>query len=233
MGLAGAVSVCTNLQYRARSDAVGAIIVARGTMRVAIYARVSTGEQNPELQLRELRDYAERRGFIVHREYVEKVTGDLRRRKRAPEFEAMMADARRGRFDCVLVWKYDRFARSLGALVAALQEFRDLGIDFISHTQAIDTTTPMGRLFFHVIGSFAEFERDVIVERVRAGLANARAKGKRLGRPVRDPAAEQRVLALERDEGLSLRQIAAREGLSPSGVRKMLLRAEAAASPAA
>jgi DNA invertase Pin-like site-specific DNA recombinase len=164
---------------------------------------------------------------------VEKVTGDLRRRKRAPEFEAMMADARRGRFDCVLVWKYDRFARSLGALVAALQEFRDLGIDFISHTQAIDTTTPMGRLFFHVIGSFAEFERDVIVERVRAGLANARAKGKRLGRPVRDPAAEQRVLALKRDEGLSLRQIAAREGLSPSGVRKMLLRAEAAASPAA
>jgi DNA invertase Pin-like site-specific DNA recombinase len=202
-------------------------------MRVAIYARVSTGEQNPELQLRELRDYAERRGFIAHREYVEKVTGDLRRRKRAPEFEAMMADARRGRFDCVLVWKYDRFARSLGALVAALQEFRDLGIDFISHTQAIDTTTPMGRLFFHVIGSFAEFERDVIVERVRAGLANARAKGKRLGRPVRDPAAEQRVLALKRDEGLSLRQIAAREGLSPSGVRKMLLRAEAAASPAA
>jgi DNA invertase Pin-like site-specific DNA recombinase len=233
MGLAGAVSACTNLQYRARSDAVGAIIVARGAMRVAIYARVSTGEQNPELQLRELRDYAERRGFIVHREYVEKVTGDLRRRKRAPEFEAMMADARRGRFDCVLVWKYDRFARSLGALVAALQEFRDLGIDFISHTQAIDTTTPMGRLFFHVIGSFAEFERDVIVERVRAGLANARAKGKRLGRPVRDPAAEQRVLALKRDKGLSLRQIAAREGLSPSGVRKMLLRAEAAASPAA
>jgi DNA invertase Pin-like site-specific DNA recombinase len=202
-------------------------------MRVAIYARVSTGEQNPELQLRELRDYAERRGFIIHREYVETVPGDVRRRKRAPEFEAMMADARRRRFDCVLVWKYDRFARSLGALVAALQEFRDLGIDFISHTQAIDTTTPMGRLFFHVIGSFAEFERDVIVERVRAGLANARAKGKRLGRPIQDPAAEQRVLALKRDEGLSLRQIAAREGLSPSGVRKMLLRAEAAASPAA
>ena len=88
-----------------------------------------------------------------------------------------MADARRRRFDCVLVWKYDRFARSLGALVAALQEFRDLGMDFISHTQAIDTTTPMGRLFFHVIGSFAEFERDVIVERVQAGLANASAKG--------------------------------------------------------
>ena len=125
MGLAGAVSACTNLQYRARSDAVGAIIVARGAIRVAIYARVSTGEQNPELQLRELRDYAERRGFIVHREYVDQATGDVRRRKRAPEFDAMMADARRGHFDCVLVWKYDRFARCLGALVAA---FRSSGI---------------------------------------------------------------------------------------------------------
>jgi putative DNA-invertase from lambdoid prophage Rac len=128
----------------------------------------------------------------------------------------------------VLVWKYDRFARSLGALIAALAEFDALGIDFISHTQAIDTTTAMGRLFFHVIGSFAEFERETIVERVRAGLANARAKGKRLGRPVRDPAAAARVAALRR-EGLSLRQIAARERLSPSGVRKILQRAAAAA----
>jgi DNA invertase Pin-like site-specific DNA recombinase len=193
-------------------------------MRVAIYARVSTGEQSPELQLRELRDYAERRGFVVHREYVDHASGEVRRRRRAPTFEELMADARRRRFDCVLVWKYDRFARSLGALVAALQEFRDLGVDFISHTQAIDTTTPMGRLFFHIIGSFAEFEREVIVERVRAGLANARAKGKRLGRPVRDPGAQARIVALK-SEGLSLRQIAARERLSPSGVRKMLKQA--------
>ena len=196
-------------------------------LRVAIYARVSTNDQNPEAQLLALREYAATRGFAIHREYVDQVSGDMaRRRRRAPEFEALMADARRRRFDCLLVWKYDRFARSLGALIAALAEFNVLGIDFISHTQAIDTTTPMGRLFFHVIGSFAEFERDVIVERVKAGLANARAKGKRLGRPVQDPGAEQRVLAL-RDQGLSLRQIAAREGLSPSGVRKMLQRARA------
>lgn len=200
-------------------------------MRVAIYARVSTGEQNPEAQLLALRDYAATRGFAVHREYVDRISGDLaRRRRRAPEFEALMADARRRRFDCVLVWKYDRFARSLGALIAALAEFNVLGIDFISHTQAIDTTTAMGRLFFHVIGSFAEFEREIIVERVRAGLANARAKGKRLGRPVRDPAAAARIIALK-DEGLSLRQIAARERLSPSGVRKVLQRAEAAIVP--
>ncbi len=79
-------------------------------------------------------DYAGRRGFAVHREYVDQTSGDVRRRQRAPEFDALMADARRRRFDCVLVWKYDRFARSLGALIAALQEFRDLGVDFISHT---------------------------------------------------------------------------------------------------
>lgn len=194
--------------------------------RVAIYARVSTGEQSTDSQLHELRAYTEHRGFHVTREYVDQVSGDVRRRRRAPEFEALMADARRRRFDCVLVWKYDRFARTLGALIAALQEFRDVGVDFISHTQAIDTTTPMGRLFFHVIGSFAEFEREVIVERVKAGLANARAKGKRLGRPVRDPGAAARVAAL-RGDGMSLRAIAVAEGLSASGVRKMLLRASA------
>ena len=139
-----------------------------------------------------------------------------------------MTDARCRHFDCVLVWKYDRFRRSLGALITALAEFNALGIDFISHTQSIDTTTAMGRLFFHVIGSFAEFEREIIVERVRAGLANARAKGKRLGRSVADPSAGARIAAL-RPDGLSLRQIAARERLSPSGVRKILKRTDAAA----
>ena len=210
-----------------RTDLRSCAVPSR-SVRVAIYARVSTGDQSPEAQLLALREYAHTRGFAVHREYVDRISGDAaRRRRRAPEFEVLMADARRRRFDCVLVWKYDRFARSLGALIGALAEFNVLGIDFISHTQAIDTTTAMGRLFFHVIGSFAEFEREIIVERVCAGLANARAKGKRLGRPVRDPAAEARIIALK-DEGLSLRQIAARERLSPSGVRKVLQRAEAA-----
>ena len=105
-----------------------------------------------------------------------------------------MDDAARRVFDCVLVWKYDRFARSLSVLVVALQQFPTLGIDFISDTQNIDTTTPMGRLFYHVIGSFAEFERELIVERVRAGLANACAKGEILGRP-KDRSAEVRILA--------------------------------------
>jgi DNA invertase Pin-like site-specific DNA recombinase len=194
-------------------------------LRVAIYARVSTNDQNPEAQLLALREYAERRGFVVHREYIDRVSGEItQRRRRAPEFDALMIDARCRRFDCVLVWKYDRFTRSLGALITALAEFNVLGINFISHTQSIDTTTAMGRLFFHVIGSFAEFEREIIVERVRSGLANARAKGKRLGRPIGDPSAETRISALKR-EGLSLRKIAEREGLSASGVRKILKRA--------
>jgi DNA invertase Pin-like site-specific DNA recombinase len=189
-------------------------------MIAAIYARVSTADQNPEAQLRELREYAARRGFTVHREYVDWVSGDVRRRKRAPEFEAMMADARGRRFDCVLVWKYDRFARSLGALIAALQEFDALGIDFVSLTQAIDTTTAMGRLFFHVIASFGEFEHEMIVERVKAGLANARAKGVRLGRPSVAPSVERKVRTLLA-EGRGIRGTARMAGVSTSVVQRV------------
>lgn len=193
-------------------------------LRVAIYARVSTTDQNPEAQLSALREFSSRRGFEIHREYVDYVTGDTaKRRRRAPEFDTLMADARKRYFDCVLVWKYDRFARSLATLVAALSEFSALGIDFISHTQNIDTTTPMGRLFFNVIGSFAEFERDIIIDRVKLGLANARAKGIVLGRPIRDPSAAERIQRL-REAGLSLRQIGALEKMSASGVRKILVR---------
>lgn len=120
-----------------------------------------------------------------------------------------------------------RFARSLSVLVSALQQFNSLGVDFISYTQSIDTTTPMGRLFYNVIGSFAEFERETIVERVKAGLANAKAKGVRLGRPERDPTAAVRINTL-REEGLSLRQIAKREKLSAPGVLKILRRHDSA-----
>ena len=139
--------------------------------KVAIYARVSTADQNADSQLFALREYAERRGFAVHREYIDHVTGCVEKRSirgkvKDQAYQQLMADVRRRQVDCVLVWKYDRFARSLGVLIAALQEFGSLGVDFISFTQNIDTTTPMGRLFFHVIGSFAEFERELIVERV-------------------------------------------------------------------
>jgi DNA invertase Pin-like site-specific DNA recombinase len=193
--------------------------------RVALYARVSTSgrdRQNPEAQLRELREYAGRRGFVIYREYVDRVSGDVRRRKKekAPEFETMMADARRRRFDVVLVWKYDRFARSLSALIVALQEFNDLGIDFISLTQQIDTTSALGRFFFHVVASFGELEREVIVERVRAGLANARSKGVRLGRPPVAAAAERMVRTMLA-EGRGIRGTAREAGVSTSVVQRV------------
>lgn len=197
-------------------------------IRAAIYARVSSTDQNPEAQLNELREYASKRGFKISKEYVDYVTGDFEKRKntKKPKDQAyleLMDDTAKRRIDCVIVWKYDRFARSLSVLIAALEHFNNLGVDFISYTQNIDTTTPMGRLFYNIIGSFAEFERETIVERVKAGLANAKAKGIQLGRPVKDKTAPERILALKQ-EGLSLRQIAKREGLSAPGVLKILRR---------
>lgn len=195
--------------------------------RVAIYARVSTADQNPDPQLGALMDYAARRGLLVVGQFVDTVTGDLVRRrhaKRDPAFQELMKAAFERRFDCVLVWKYDRFARSLSGLVEALQTFAALGVDFISITQDIDTTTPMGRFFFHVIASFAEFERELIVERTRAGLDHARSRGVVFGRP-RDRALEARVVEL-RESGLSLRAIAERVRRSPAGVLKIVARSK-------
>ena len=149
-------------QYQSRIDHVKKSTV------VAIYARVSTNEQNPEAQLLALREYADRRGFEIYKEYVDHVSGDTeqRRAKRQNDraYRELMDDAGRRKFDCVLVWKYDRFARSLGILVAALQQFSALGVDFISYTQNIDTTTAMGRLFYHVIGSFADYAKRAIMQ---------------------------------------------------------------------
>lgn len=204
--------------------------MANKKIRAAIYARVSTTEQNPEAQLQELREYVSLRGFVLHKEYVDYVTGDFEKRKKSRKpkdlaYQQLMDDASKRRIDCVIVWKYDRFARSLGVLVASLEHFNKLGVDFISYTQNIDTTTPMGRLFYNVIGSFAEFERETIVERVNVGLAAARARGVRLGRPEKDSSAPERIVGL-RNEGLSLRQIAAKEKLSAPGVLKILKRSE-------
>ncbi|MBU6454370.1 MAG: recombinase family protein [Cyanobacteria bacterium REEB67] len=197
-------------------------------LRAAIYARVSTTDQNPESQLQDLRKYVQDRGFVLYKEYVDHVTGDFgkrKRRRKKPElaYEELMSDARKRLIDCVIVWQFDRFARSLSVLIGALEEFGKLGVDFISYKQDIDTTTPMGRLFFNIIGSFAEFEKEMIVARVRAGLANAKEKGVRLGRPEKDPSASARIAAL-REEGLSLREIGRKENLTGAGVLKILQR---------
>jgi DNA invertase Pin-like site-specific DNA recombinase len=152
-------------------------------MRVALYARVSTlnNGQSPEMQLRELREYCERRGWEISGEYVD--NGVSGAKDSRPELNQLMSDAHKRRFDVVCVWKFDRFARSVSHLLRALETFKSLGIEFCSFSEQMDTSTPTGKMIFTVLGAVAELERSLIAERVRAGIRNARANGKQLGRP--------------------------------------------------
>lgn len=152
-------------------------------MRCALYCRVSTiGKgQDTEVQARELREYASRRGWTIAGEYLD--SGISGTKDRRPELDRLMGDAHRRRFDAVVVWKFDRFARSVSHLLRALETFKAQGIEFVSFSEQMDTSTPAGKMVFTVLGAVAELERSLIVERVKAGLRNARAKGKRLGRP--------------------------------------------------
>jgi DNA invertase Pin-like site-specific DNA recombinase len=148
--------------------------------RAALYVRVSSGEQHTEMQERALLDYAQRRGWALHKIYRDKRPGATASR---PGLDELLKDCRRRAIDVVLVWKFDRFARSLKNLIAGLELCRALGIDFVSVTEAVDTSLPAGEMLFQMIGAVAEFERSLIAERVKSGLANARANGKILGRP--------------------------------------------------
>src|SRR5215468_5677331 len=152
-------------------------------MKGAIYARVSTANnvQDPTMQTRELREYCERRGWQIVGEYVD--VGISGAKDSRPELNRLMADAAKRRFDVVAVWRFDRFARSTSHLLRALEQFRALGIDFVSFRENVDTSTPTGKMVFTVLGAVAELERSLIAERVKAGLRNAQAKGKKLRRP--------------------------------------------------
>lgn len=175
---------------------------------VALYARVSTlnGNQDPEMQLSELREYATRRGLRIYEEYVDQgVSGSKESR---PALNRLMTDAQKCRFDAILVWKIDRFGRSLKHLVNSLADLSAYGVTFISLRDNLDLSTPSGRLMFQIIGAMAEFERALIQERVRAGLRNAKAKGKRIGRP-RKEVDSSKVHAL-RGQGLSWREVSSR-----------------------
>src|SRR5437899_727337 len=151
--------------------------------RLALYARVSTksNRQDPETQLVALREYAEHRGFVPIGEYVD--IGISGSKDRRPELDRLMVDARHRRFDVILVARFDRFARSTRHLVNALEEFQALGIDFVSLSESIDTSSPMGRMVFTIIGAVAELERSLIRERVLMGLDRVKKQGRRLGRP--------------------------------------------------
>ena len=149
--------------------------------KIAIYARVSTSNgQDPETQLLALREYAKARKLEVFSEYVDVISGSTDSR---PALNKMMQDAKRRRIDAVVVWKFDRFARSTSHLITALETFNALGVDFISLSESVDTSTPMGKMVFTVLGAVAELERSLIRERVILGLQRAKAQGKQLGRP--------------------------------------------------
>ena len=187
-------------------------------MRTAIYTRVSTREQNLDSQLVPLQRYAEARGFTVVDVYQD--LGVSGRCKSRPALNRLMNDAEKRKFDAVLVWKFDRFARSTKHLVDSLDRFQELGVGFISYTENIDTSSSMGKVVFTIISAIAEFERDLIRERVKTGLAAARERGVRLGRPPVEIDVEQIVKL--RQAGMSMRQIAGEVGVSKSKVHQVL-----------
>ena len=180
-------------------------VAAQTFARTATYARVSTAEQSPGLQHDGLRAFAERAGLDVVASYTDVAVSG--RKEGRPDLDRLMSSARRRELDCVLVWKFDRFARSVSHLVRALDEFDHLGVRFVSVQDNVDTTSPMGRAMFAVIGAMAELESALIAERVQAGMAAAKDRGRHVGRPATDGHLVARVEALARTTELSVRKI--------------------------
>ena len=176
-----------------------------GKIRTALYLRVSTPDQNTDLQYDGLRAYAERAGLQIVADYCDfAVSG---RRKGRPQLRALMASVRRLEVDCVLVWKFDRFARSTRHLLTALEEFDHLGVRFVSVQDQIDTANPMGRAMFTIVAAMAELESSLISERVTAGMKAAAARGKQLGRPPLAPGLVEEIRMLAASTKLSIREI--------------------------
>jgi DNA invertase Pin-like site-specific DNA recombinase len=183
-------------------------------MKVAIYSRVSTHEQTTSGQLDELRSYCQRRKWSIVTEYTD--VGISGSKESRPGLNQLLIDARRRKFDVVLVYRYDRFARSLRQLVNALCEFDALGIHFVSLHEGVDTSTPNGRLVFGIFASIAEFERELIRSRVRSGIAAARARGKRIGRPTAKVSNSEITKLLA--SGISMQGVAERLGCSAATI---------------
>ena len=192
-------------------------------MRVAVYARVSTADkgQDPETQLGELREYCKRRGWEIANVYVDVGVSGMKDSR--PELDRMMADAKRRLIDAVVVYRYDRFSRSMRHLVNSLAEFQALGVEFVSVHEGVDTSTPHGKLVFGIFASMAEFERNLIRERVLSGIARARRQGKHMGRP--SAAVDAGLVLRLHENGQTLRQIAKTVGVSRGVVHKVIQRA--------
>jgi DNA invertase Pin-like site-specific DNA recombinase len=190
--------------------------------KAAIYARVSTADQHLETQLYDLRKLAANRGFEVSREYCDRgVSGSKARR---PALDSMMADGRRGEFSVVLVAAFDRIARSTKNFLEIVDELNELEIEFISAREAIDTSGPMGRMFITLVGSIAELERSLIVERIKAGMRRARMEGQKLGRAPLN--VDHDALVRDRLAGMSLTSVAKKYGVSRASVVRFVREAQ-------
>jgi DNA invertase Pin-like site-specific DNA recombinase len=188
----------------------------------ALYARISTPDQHLETQLYDLRKLAAQRGFAVSREYCDRgISGSKARR---PGLDGMMADARRGEFSVVMVAAFDRIARSTKNFLEIVDELKELGIEFISAREAIDTSGPMGRMFLTMVGSIAELEKSLIVERIKAGMRRARMEGQRLGRAPLD--IDHNALVRDRLAGMSLTNVAKKYRVSRASVVRFVREAQ-------
>ena len=186
-------------------------------MRACLYLRVSTLDQHPETQLYDLRQMAAQRGFQIVAEYTDTISGT---RARRPGLDQLMRDARHGRFEVVLVWAFDRIARSVRHFIDVLDEFNHLGIQFISFRESVDTSGPLGRAMIVIIGAIAELERSLIVERVRAGMRRARLEGRQIGR--RPLELDHAAILHDRQQGQSLGQLARTYCVSRATIHRVL-----------
>jgi DNA invertase Pin-like site-specific DNA recombinase len=185
--------------------------------RVALYCRVSSVDQHPETQLYDLRQMAQQRGFEIVKEYTDRICGAKSKR---PALDELMRNARHGKLDVVLVWAFDRMARSVRHFLEVLDELNHLNVEFISFRENVDTSGPLGRAMIVIIGAIAELERNLIIERVRAGMRRARLEGRQIGRKPLD--IDHAAVLRDRQRGMSLAQIAKTHRISRTTVRRAL-----------
>jgi DNA invertase Pin-like site-specific DNA recombinase len=185
--------------------------------RAVLYVRVSTPDQSIEPQLLDLRQMAAARGYEIVREYSDKLSGTKSKR---PGLDALLSDAQRHRFDVVMVWAFDRMARSVRHFLEVLDELNHLGIEFVSFRESIDTSGPLGRAMVVIVGAIAELERNLIVERVKAGMRRAKLDGRQIGRSRLDMNREQ--IVHDRRSGMSLTQVAKKHGISRASVCRVM-----------
>ena len=186
--------------------------------RAALYARVSTGDQNCDTQLLDLRQLADQRGLTIVEEFIDHGISGARAKR--PGLDRLLTDARRGKFDVLLVWSFDRMARSVRHLIEVLDELTKLNVEFISFREAIDSAGPLGRALIVIIGAIAELERNLIIERVRAGMRRARLEGRQLGRKPLD--LDREAILRDRGRGLSLADLARTYRASRTTIRRVL-----------